>query len=361
MIFNYKHTNYPQMNFADLYLQKRIEKNKFFSNLDKIIDWNLIEKELKKVYKKGLKERGCKAYNPLILFKMQLISIWYNLSDVRTEEMVYDSFSAMNFCGLTIEDSVPDHSTISRFRKELTEKKAYDRLLKKVNQQLIKKKLILKGGVNLDASLTESPFNPKGKLQYEIAEDRKEDKRNENDIDNENKDMIVKEIEQPNSDTEARWLKKRGKSTFGYKKHMAVDDNGIILTVFSTTANEHDSKGLEAVVTKLGKGLSNRVKADKGYTSKKNKEVLKKEGFKSGLMYKAQRNKPLTPRQQQFNRIVSKTRWVVERTFGSLKRWFGSGVTRLKGLNKNHGLHVLESIAHNLKRSPGLVYQMAKN
>ncbi|XOD68245.1 MAG: transposase [Flavobacteriales bacterium Tduv] len=26
-----------------------------------------------------------------------------------------------------------------------------------------------------------------------------------------------------------------------------------------------------------------------------------------------------------FNKLVSKTRWVVERTFGNIKRWFGSG------------------------------------
>ncbi|WP_081583278.1 transposase [Bergeyella zoohelcum] len=33
---------------------------------------------------------------------------------------------------------------------------------------------------------------------------------------------------------------------------------------------------------------------------------------------------------------MSKTRWVVERTFGSQKRWFGVGQTRLKGLDKVH-------------------------
>ncbi|XOD68213.1 MAG: transposase [Flavobacteriales bacterium Tduv] len=33
-----------------------------------------------------------------------------------------------------------------------------------------------------------------------------------------------------------------------------------------------------------------------------------------------------------FNKLVNKTRWVVERTFGSIKRWFGSGKTRYKGL-----------------------------
>lgn len=67
---------------------------------------------------------------------MQLLQIWYNVSDPGVEDMVNDGLSAMCFCGLNIEDDVPDHSTLSRFRKELVEKKAYDRLLKKINQQL---------------------------------------------------------------------------------------------------------------------------------------------------------------------------------------------------------------------------------
>jgi len=78
-------------------------------------------------------------------------------------------------------------------------------------------------------------------------------------------------------------------------------------------------------------------------------------------MHQAYRNKPLTHWQIKYNKAISKTRWIVERTFGSLKRWFGSGVTRLKRKGKAHSIHVLEAIAHNLKRSPGLVYQLAKN
>jgi len=51
---------------------------------------------------------------------MQLVSIGYGLSDVQIEEMVNDSLSTMRFCGLALEDTVPDHSTLSRFRSELT-------------------------------------------------------------------------------------------------------------------------------------------------------------------------------------------------------------------------------------------------
>ena len=63
---SYKFENRIQMGFSDSYLERRISKNQFFLQLNQLIDWQPIEKELKKVYKKGQKERGTKAYNPLL-------------------------------------------------------------------------------------------------------------------------------------------------------------------------------------------------------------------------------------------------------------------------------------------------------
>ncbi|MDR2498857.1 MAG: transposase, partial [Tannerellaceae bacterium] len=44
--------------------------------------------------------------------------------------------------------------------------------------------------------------------------------------------------------------------------------------------------------------------------------------------------------------------WVVERTFGSIKKWFKGGTARYMGLQKTHTQHVLLAIAYNFKRSP---------
>ena len=54
----------------------------------------------------------------------------------------------------------------------------------------------------------------------------------------------VIEVVQPGVDTEARWVKKDGKSVFGYKQHTLVDNNGLMLAVETTAANQHDSKPL---------------------------------------------------------------------------------------------------------------------
>ena len=151
---SYKNINDPQRSFVTAYVEKHTEKNMFFSHVKEIIDWKTIDKELKKVYKKGRKERGAKAYSPLLLFKMQLISIWYDLSDVQTESMVNDSLSAMKFCNLTIEDNVPGHTTLSRFKKELADKNAIDKILDVIYSQLTELGLkITPGKAKVDARL----------------------------------------------------------------------------------------------------------------------------------------------------------------------------------------------------------------
>ena len=90
------------MGFFDGHVERRTAKNRFFRQVDPLIDWVPIEKELKKVYRKGLGERGTKAHGPLLLFKMQLVPVWYGLSDVQVEEMANENPSVMRFLGLSL-------------------------------------------------------------------------------------------------------------------------------------------------------------------------------------------------------------------------------------------------------------------
>ena len=90
-----------------------------------------------------------------------LFKSWYNLIDPAVEDMVNDSLGAMRFWKLKLEDEVPDHSILSRFRKELVEKKAFDRLLRNINKQIKDKKLmIIESSAKVDASITDSTFLP---------------------------------------------------------------------------------------------------------------------------------------------------------------------------------------------------------
>jgi IS5 family transposase len=56
----------------------------------------------------------------------------------------------------------------------------------------------------------------------------------------------------------------------------------------------------------------------------------------------------------KFNKLVSKTRYIVEHGFGGQKRWFGAGEARYHGLARTHVQHVTKAIAYNLKMLPSL-------
>ena len=57
---SYKYLNINNMSFVKEYVQKRTSKNVFFRQVNTLIDWSSIEKELRKVYKRGEKERVVK-------------------------------------------------------------------------------------------------------------------------------------------------------------------------------------------------------------------------------------------------------------------------------------------------------------
>lgn len=353
--------NTQQLSFSTLSVSKRKVKSEFFDQMSQLLDWSSIETEIRKHYSKGFSVAGRPSYSGLLLFKMSLLQTWYGLSDYEVEEKVNDSLSFMKFVGLALEDDVPDHSVLSRFRTALTQKDAYEKLMGNINGQLETKGVLLKKGAIVDASITDSPRKPRGKKQYEVAEDRKEEPDpllTAQQADTAQPVLAVKT--QRHVDTQAAWIKKAGKLRFGYKKHIATDHQGLIRSVITTAANESDIVHLEDVIEKAGVEKGSRVLADKGYSSESNRNYLKKNGLKDGIMYKAVKNKPLTGHQAKFNKIVSQTRYKVERTFGGIFRWFKTGLARYVGKDKTHTQHLIEAIAYNLYRSPGIVVSNAQ-
>ncbi|XOD66873.1 MAG: hypothetical protein ACMUEL_02260 [Flavobacteriales bacterium Tduv] len=56
---------------------------------------------------------------------------------------------------------------------------------------------------------------------------------------------------------------------------------------------------------------------------------------------------------------MSKTRWVVERIFGSIKRWPESGKARYIRISSCACQALMETMAHNLYRAPGIIMRFS--
>lgn len=343
--------------FADTICNLRVRKIKsvFFNQIDVLIDWRLISNIINKYYTKGQSAVGTPSYSGLLLFKMSLLQTWYGLSDYEVEERINDSISFSKFCGLTLEQTSPDHSTLSRFRSRMTEKNGYEKLLKEFNRQLESHQIIVKTGVIVDASVIDTPLKPKGKSSYEVAEDRKEEERSIEDLEKEKAEKKALKILKPSVDSEAGWIKKAGKLRYGYKKHHLTDQNGLVLGILTTSANVNEITNLAEVLAIVDLPKNTIIYGDKGYQSLKNEELLKEEEFKNRILKKAKKNKPLRETEKRFNKLCGKVRYKVERTFGSIRRWFNGGTARYKGIKKMHTQNLLEGLAYNLYRSPAII------
>jgi IS5 family transposase len=93
-------------------------------------------------------------------------------------------------------------------------------------------------------------------------------------------------------DKQASWLKKRGKYYYGYKKHYVTDEKGLVLGVLTTKASNNEIVNLEAVLNTADLPKNIALKADKGYQSAKNYELLKKRQLKNHILKKAKKGTP---------------------------------------------------------------------
>ncbi len=146
--------------FADIFLGQRKVNQTFFSQINTVIDWSPIRAIIEVAYTKGYNSTGRPCYDSLVLFKIELLRTRYGLSDGEVEDQVNDRLSFSRFAGLGMEDTVPDSTTVCRFRNVLVEADLYDTLLDEFNRQLEVKGVIVKHGAILDASITNTPVVP---------------------------------------------------------------------------------------------------------------------------------------------------------------------------------------------------------
>ena len=134
-----------------------------------------------------------------------------------------------------------------------------------------------------------------------------------------------------------------------YKQHTRTDEEGYIEKLHITPANTHECNHLSPLLEGIADGTT--VYADKGYDSAENRQHLKEHQLLDGIMRKAHRNRPLTEAQTKRNRYLSKTRYVVEQSFGTLHRKFRYARAAYFGLIKVSAQSHLKAMCLNLLKA----------
>ena len=84
------------------------------------IPWELFRPLLATVHEKDRKSAaGRKPLDVVLCSKVLILQTLYNLADEAVEYQIRDRLSFMRFLGLELYDSVPDGTTVWRFRERL--------------------------------------------------------------------------------------------------------------------------------------------------------------------------------------------------------------------------------------------------
>ena len=110
--------------------------NRRLEAIEGLVDWSAMERLLAPVYPSPT---GRPSYPVLSLFKAVLLGAWHALGDPELEAALGDRLSFRRFCGLGLDEPVPDHSTLWLFRDELRLLGLSESVFAEVNRQLEKK------------------------------------------------------------------------------------------------------------------------------------------------------------------------------------------------------------------------------
>lgn len=305
-----------QMSLVEAFLGNGVSGSSRLDPLSRLVKWYRFEKLLGGLETSG---PGRPGYPALAMFRVLLLQSLYGLSYEEVEEAVKDRLSFRRFAGLSLEEAVPDHSTICRFRNDLIAAGLVERLFAELDRQLDKAGVVLKRGTMLDATIIETAAaRPRGDGEAR--------------------------------DPDAGFARRQGRSgsSYGYKAHVAVDEgSGLIRRVITTAANVNET----VVADELLYGAEKVVWADAAYDTRARRERLKAEGRKARIARRPNRHHPELPhRLKHYNRLIARRRAAVETTFATWKRRMGLTAIRYIGLLKASAQVTLVAIAFNLRR-----------
>jgi len=119
---------------------------------DAVLDWPALERIMAGIY---ASKTGRPSYPLLTLLRASLLGIWYSLSDIELAQTLFRDLLFRKFCHLELGGSVPDASTIGRFRAKLVVHDLWEFLLGEVNRQLEAKHIIMTIARQVIACITE--------------------------------------------------------------------------------------------------------------------------------------------------------------------------------------------------------------
>ena len=101
---------------------------------------------------------------------MYCLQQWYGLADEALEDALYDSQALRDFVGVDLSrESVPDATTLLKFRHLLQNNDLTKALFEEINAHLAEKGLLMRAGTIVDATIIAAPSSTKNEGSCSLA------------------------------------------------------------------------------------------------------------------------------------------------------------------------------------------------
>jgi len=249
--------------------------------------------------------------------RMYFLSQWFNLSDILTEEWIYDRLSFQYFMDIDATvDQIPDSTTLCDFRLFLETSNLWKKILEIVNELLKEAEIMMMGWTLIDATIIKAPSSTK----------------------NQNNER----------DPEMTSTKKRGNWSFWAKSHIATDTNWLIHDLQVTTAKIHDSQVYDEIVP----DKSDYSIWDSAYDWDPLQKIAQEKWVVHVAMKKKEKwQKVLSICHRLWNTLLAMPRKVVEFPFWVIKHLWWHRKTRYRWLKKLKSQRYVLAALCNIYRS----------
>lgn len=284
--------------------KKRTRREKFLAEMERIVPWARLIGVIEPLYPKSGRV-GRQPIGVPKLLRMYCLQQWYGLADEALEDALYDSQALRDFVGIDLSrESVPDATTLLKFRRLLQANDLTRALFDEINAHLSGQGLLMRAGTIVDATIIAAPSSTK------------------------NEDNA--------RDPEMHQTKKGNQWHFGMKAHIGVDaESGLVHSVIGTAANVNDVTQAGALLH----GDEDDAFGDAGYRGVDKREEAA--GPRWHVAMQPGKRRQLDPARkwarllERAEQLKASVRAKVEHPFHVIKNLFRHKKTRYKGLAKN--------------------------
>lgn len=278
---------------------KVTRRERFLAEMDAVIPWSRLIALIEPHYPNTGKGRP--PHDLERMLRIYFLQQWFNLSDPQAEDTIYDSESMRRFARVELgDDKIPDESTILRFRHLLEKHKLTEAIFEAVGGLLAEKRLMLRAGTIVDATIIAAPSSTKNATGTR--------------------------------DPEMKQTRKGQNWHFGMKLHIGTDRRGLVHSLVATHAAASDLQQLPELLH----GEESALYGDQAYWKEADREAFEAQGVRYRVNRRAPGgNKNLSERWRRINRARSRTRARCEHPFQVIKQLWGFTKTRYRGIAKN--------------------------